>query len=51
MSSLEFYNEVTEVEKKIKIKTDVNKRSHKNSIADNIDEGIVEILEALRRGK
>lgn len=51
MPSLEFYNEVTKVEKKIKVKTDVNKSIQKNSIADNIDEGIVEILEALRRGK
>ena len=51
MSSLEFYNEVTKIEKKIKVKTDINKSSHKNSIADNIDDGIVEILEALRRGK
>ncbi|MDO5517444.1 MAG: NYN domain-containing protein [Clostridium sp.] len=50
MSSLEFYNEVTKVEKNIKVKTDRNKSSQKNSIADNIDEGIVEILEALRRG-
>ena len=51
MSSLEFYNEVTKIEKKIKVKTDRNKSSHKNSIADNIDDGVVEILEALRRGK
>lgn len=51
MSSLEFYNEVTKVEKRIKVKTDVNRSSQKNSIADNIDDGIVEILEALRRGK
>ena len=51
MSSLEFYNEVTKIEKKIKVKTDINKSSNKNSIADNIDDGIVEILEALRRGK
>lgn len=51
MSSLEFYNEVTDIEKKIKVKTKVNKSIQTNSIADNIDDGIVEILEALRRGK
>ena len=51
MSSLEFYSEVNKIEKKIKVKTDINKGSHTNSIADNIDDGIVKILEALRRGK
>ncbi|MBE6063557.1 MAG: NYN domain-containing protein [Clostridium butyricum] len=51
MSSLEFYNEVTKIEKKIKINTRANKINQKNSVADNIDDGIVEILEALRRGK
>ena len=51
MSSLEFFNEVTDIEKKIKVKTKVNKSIQTNSIADNIDDGIVEILEALRRGK
>lgn len=50
MSSLEFFNEVTDIEKKIKVKTKVNKSIQTNSIADNIDDGIVEILEALRRG-
>ena len=51
MSSLEFYNEVNKVEKSIKIKTDKNKSSHRNSISDNIDEKIVKILEEIRRSK
>lgn len=51
MSSLEFYSEVRKVEKSIKIKTDKNKNSHKNSISDNIDDDIVKILEEIRRGK
>jgi predicted RNA-binding protein with PIN domain len=51
MSSLEFYNEVLKVEKSIKIKADKNKNQHRNSISDNIDERIAEILEQIRRGK
>lgn len=51
MSSLEFYNEVLKVEKSIKIKTNKNKSSDKNSISDNIDDKIAEILEQIRRSK
>lgn len=51
MSSLEFYNEVLKVEKSIKIKTNKNKASDKNSISDNIDDKIAEILEQIRRSK
>jgi len=51
MSSLEFYNEVNKVEKSIKLKTDKNKNTQKNSIGDNIDEKTAKILEEIRRGK
>ncbi|MDR3598705.1 NYN domain-containing protein [Clostridium sp.] len=51
MSSLEFYNEVLKVEKSIKIKANKNKSSDKNSISDNIDDKIAEILEQIRRSK
>lgn len=51
MSSLEFYREVIKVEKSIKIKADKNKSSDKNSISDNIDDRIAEILEQIRRSK
>ena len=51
MSSLEFYNEVTKVEKSIKIKGDKNKSIDRNSISDNIDENIAKILEEIRRSK
>ena len=51
MSSLEFYNEVNKIEKTIKVKTKSGNNGKINTIADNIDDGIVEILEALRRGK
>lgn len=49
MSSIEFYNEILKVEKKINIKT--NKINQKNSVADNIDEDIVKKLEEMRRGR
>jgi predicted RNA-binding protein with PIN domain len=51
MSSLEFYNEVNKVEKSIKIKTDKNKSTHRNSISDNIDDKTAEMLEEIRRSK
>ncbi len=51
MSSLEFYNEVLKVEKSIKIKTNKNKSLDKNSISDNIDDKIAEMLEQIRRSK
>jgi len=51
MSSLEFYSEVSKVEKSIKTKTDKNKSAHRNSISDNIDEKIVRMLEEIRRSK
>lgn len=51
MSSLEFYNEVTKVEKSIKLKADKNKSTHKNIIIDNIDDKTAKILEEIRRSK
>jgi uncharacterized protein len=51
MSSLEFYNEVLNVEKSIKIRNDKNKSAQKNSISDNIDDKIAKILEEIRRSK
>jgi predicted RNA-binding protein with PIN domain len=51
MSSIEFYNEIFKVEKSIRIKTDKNRSSHKNSISDNLDDNITKILEEIRRGK
>jgi predicted RNA-binding protein with PIN domain len=51
MSSLEFYNEVNKVEKYIKIKTDKNKSTHRNSVSDNIDEKTAKMLEEIRRSK
>ena len=51
MSSLEFYSEILKVEKSIKIKTDKNKSNYKNSLSDNIDPNIANILEEIRRGK
>ena len=51
MSSLEFYNEVLDIEKSIKLKSDKNKSTQKNSISDNIDDNIVKMLEEIRRGK
>ena len=49
MSSLEFYNEILNVEKSIKIKSDKNKSAQKNSISDNIDDKTAKILEEIRQ--
>jgi len=51
MSSLEFYNEVINVEKSIKLKNDKNKNTQRNSISDNIDDKTAKILEEIRRSK
>ena len=51
MSSLEFYNEILNVEKSIKLKSDKNKIAQKNSISDNIDDKTAKILEEIRRSK
>lgn len=49
MSSLEFYNEVINLESKIRIKAENNMSSQKNNLGDNIDEDILTKLEKLRR--
>ena len=51
MSSLEFYNEILNIEKSIKLKSDKNKIAQKNSISDNIDDKTAKILEEIRRSK
>ena len=51
MSSLEFYNEILNIEKSIKYKSDKNKIAQKNSISDNIDDKTAKILEEIRRSK
>lgn len=51
ISSLEFYNEVLETQKRIKIKTMRNSNISKNNLFDNIDDDILEKLEAIRRSK
>jgi len=51
MSSLEFYNEVINVEKSIKLRNDKSKNTQRNSISDNIDDKTAKILEEIRRSK
>ncbi|WP_024615883.1 NYN domain-containing protein [Clostridium sp. Ade.TY] len=48
-SSIEFYNEVIDVEDKIRVKTERNMISQKNNLSDNIDEEIFHKLEKMRR--
>lgn len=49
MSSLEFYNEVIGLEKKIRVKAENNRISQKNSLEDNICDDVLDKLEKLRR--
>lgn len=51
ISTLEFYNEVLQTEKRIEKKTKKNIHLSKNHLDDNIDEHILEKLEAIRRSK
>ncbi len=52
MSSIEFYNEVLDTENRIKRKTLKNTNlSNKNNLLDNVDDDILEKLEAIRRSK
>ena len=51
MSSLEFYNEVINLESKIRVKAENNMNSQKNNLGDNIDEDILTKLEKLRRSR
>lgn len=52
VSSIEFYNDVIDTEKRIKIKT--NKGAHlldKNNLLDNVNDDVLKKLEAMRRSK
>ena len=52
VSSIEFYNEVLDTERKINKKADKNINiSDKNNLLDNVDGDIAKKLEAIRRGK
>lgn len=48
--SLEFFNEIQQVEKQIGKKTNINISTSKNHLSDNIDSNILDILEKMRRG-
>ncbi|WP_244834336.1 NYN domain-containing protein [Clostridium sp. BJN0001] len=49
MSSIEFYNEITSMEKSIRKNTEKNTLNKKNPIMDNIPNNILEKLEKIRR--
>ena len=49
MSSIEFYHEVINIEKKIQIRTEKNYLEKRNWLEDRIDKKILEELEKIRR--
>ncbi|MGL4452388.1 MAG: NYN domain-containing protein [Sarcina sp.] len=49
MPSLEFYNEVIEVEKRIRERTKKNNSSNRNLLGDSIDEEIAKVLDKFRK--
>lgn len=49
MPSLEFYNEVIQVEKRIKEKTKKNSSLNRNLLGDNLDDNVARVLEKLRK--
>lgn len=51
VSSIEFYNEVVETEKRIHKKTEKNKIPSKNHLQDNIDNDVLKKLEEIRRSR
>eukprot|EP00831_Metopus_contortus_P033370 TRINITY_DN2675_c0_g1_i10.p3 TRINITY_DN2675_c0_g1~~TRINITY_DN2675_c0_g1_i10.p3 ORF type:complete len:151 (-),score=26.15 TRINITY_DN2675_c0_g1_i10:861-1313(-) len=51
MSSLEFYNEILNIEKTIKKSTQKNDFNYKNNLSDNIPLDIVKKLEQMRRSE
>lgn len=51
MSSLEFYNEILNIEKSIDKRKNKNEISYKNMLSDNIDLEILKKLEKIRRSK
>ncbi|GAA0729865.1 NYN domain-containing protein [Clostridium malenominatum] len=50
MSSLEFYHEIKQIEKKISLKIETNGINGKNTIEDRIDEDILEKLRKILKG-
>lgn len=51
MSSLEFYNEVMDTEKRIRSKTEKNMIASKNHLQDNVDYEVLQKLEAIRHSR
>lgn len=51
MSSLEFYSEISKVEKSIEKRAAKNKTTQKNILSDNIDDNTAKMLEEIRRSK
>jgi len=49
MSSIEFYNEVSDIEHIIKNKTEKNKSNARNNLQDNVDFEVLKKLEEIRR--
>ena len=49
MSSLEFYNEIQKVERKISKNTKLNLTVNRNNLSDNIDSDVLKKLEEIRR--
>ncbi|PRR80926.1 NYN domain-containing protein [Clostridium vincentii] len=49
MSSIEFYNEVSEIENSIRNKTEKNKNMLRNHLQDNVDFDVLKKLEEIRR--
>ena len=51
MSSIEFYNEVSDIEHIIKNKTEKNKSTSRNNLQDNVDFEVLKKLEEIRRSR
>lgn len=51
MSSIEFYNEVSDIEHIIKDKTEKNKNTARNHVQDNVDFEVLKKLEEIRRSR
>ena len=49
MSSIEFYNEVSDIENSIRNKTEKNKNISRNHLQDNVDFEVLKKLEEIRR--
>lgn len=51
MSSIEFYNEVSDIEHIIKTKTEKNKSTSRNHLEDNVNFEVLKKLEEIRRSR